>query len=108
MKMKAGVMPPDIEADSILAMRDAFGADVPLRIDPNCIWSVETSVRIGARLAGKLEYYEDPTEGKANMAAVARRVPMPLATNMCTTSWADVPETVARGAISILLSDHHL
>src|SRR5207237_9287458 len=37
----------------------------------------------------------------------ARRVPMPLATNMCTTSWADAPETVARGSISILLSDHH-
>jgi glucarate dehydratase len=69
---------------------------------------VETSVRIGTRLAGKLEYYEDPTEGKANMAAVARRVPMPLATNMCTTAWADIPETVERGSISILLSDHHL
>ena len=107
-KLKAGVLPPDEEAEAIGALHEAFGPDVPLRIDPNCIWSVETSVRFAARLAGKLEYYEDPTEGKANMAAVARRVPMPLATNMCTTSWADVPETVARGSISILLSDHHL
>jgi glucarate dehydratase len=107
-KLKAGVLPPDTEADSILAMRDAFGPEMPLRIDPNCAWSVETSVRIGRRLEGALEYYEDPTDGKANMAEVAKRVPMPLATNMCTTSWADIPETVALGSIRILLSDHHL
>ena len=42
------------------------------------------------------------------MAEVAQQVPMPLATNMCTTSWADIPETVERGSIHILLSDHHL
>ena len=107
-KLKAGVLPPDEEAATIEALYEAFGPDVPLRIDPNCIWSVETSVRIGERLEGKLEYYEDPTEGKDNMAAVARRVAMPLATNMCTTSWSDLPETVEKGSIDILLSDHHL
>jgi glucarate dehydratase len=107
-KLKAGVLPPDVEADSILAMREVLGPDTPLRIDPNCIWSVETSVRIGKRLEGVLEYYEDPTDGKANMAEVAKQVAMPLATNMCTTSWSDIPETVERSSISILLSDHHL
>ncbi|MGN6361532.1 MAG: enolase C-terminal domain-like protein [Thermomicrobiales bacterium] len=107
-KLKAGVLPPDVEADSILAMREALGPDTPLRIDPNCIWSVATSVRIGKRLEGVLEYYEDPTDGKTNMAAVAKQVAMPLATNMCTTSWSDIPETVERSSISILLSDHHL
>ena len=89
-------------------MRAAFGPEMPLRIDPNCVWSVDTSIRIGLELAGTLEYYEDPTDGKANMAEVARHVPMPLATNMCTTSWSDIPETVERGSIHILLSDHHL
>ncbi len=107
-KLKAGVLPPDEEAATIEAMYDHFGPTMPLRIDPNCIWSVETSVRIGERLQGKLEYYEDPTDGKANMAAVAQQVAMPLATNMCTTSWSDIPETVERGSIDILLSDHHL
>ena len=42
-KLKAGVLPPDEEAATIEAMYEAFGPDVPLRIDPNCIWSVETS-----------------------------------------------------------------
>ncbi|GAC1430487.1 MAG: glucarate dehydratase family protein [Chloroflexota bacterium] len=106
-KLKAGVLPPEQEVATIHALRAAFGPAVPLRIDPNSVWSVETSVKAGADLEGTLEYFEDPTEGKANMAAVARRVSMPLATNMCTTSWADIPETVDRGAIGILLSDHH-
>ena len=107
-KLKAGVLPPLEEAETIEAMYEALGPETPLRIDPNCIWGVETSVEIGKRLEGKLEYYEDPTDGKENMAAVAKRVAMPLATNMCTTSWADIPETVERGSIQILLSDHHL
>jgi len=107
-KLKGGVLPPQEEANTILALREAFGPDMPLRIDPNCAWSVPTSVAIGNELAGTLEYYEDPTNGKANMAEVAKYVPVPLATNMCTTSWADIPETVERGSIHILLSDHHL
>jgi len=107
-KLKGGVLDPMEEANTILALREALGPDVPLRIDPNCAWSVSTSIAIGLELAGALEYYEDPTDGKANMAAVARAVPMPLATNMCTVNWADIPETVARDAIRILLSDHHL
>ncbi len=107
-KLKGGVLAPPEEAATIEALHEAFGPEMPLRLDPNCIWGVETSVAVGERLAGKLEYLEDPTDGKANMAAVARRVPLPLATNMCTTSWADIPETVERGSIAILLSDHHL
>ncbi|HEY8285816.1 MAG TPA: enolase C-terminal domain-like protein [Chloroflexota bacterium] len=107
LKLKGGVLDPDQEAATIRALREAFGPDVPLRHDPNAAWSVETAVRVGHTLEGTLEYYEDPTDGKANMAAVAKQVSMPLATNMCTVSWADIPETLERGSIRILLSDHH-
>jgi glucarate dehydratase len=107
-KLKGGVLEPRQEAATIHALREAFGPDVPLRLDPNGVWSVETSVAIGNELAGELEYLEDPTSGKIAMAEVAKQVPMPLATNMCTTSWADIPETVALGSIQILLTDHHL
>jgi glucarate dehydratase len=107
-KLKGGVLEPAQEAATIHALREAFGPDVPLRLDPNCVWSVETSVAIGQNLAGALEYLEDPAAGKIAMAEVARQVSMPLATNMCTTTWADIPETVARGSIQILLTDHHM
>jgi glucarate dehydratase len=106
-KLKGGALPPDEEADSILALREAFGPDTPLRLDPNAIWSVDTAVRIGRRLEGVLEYYEDPVRGQENMAKVGRALGMPMATNMCTTSFADLPGSARLHSEDIILSDHH-
>ncbi len=107
LKLKGGVFAPDEEVQAILALREAFGPGVPLRLDPNALWTVETSIRHGKRMEGVLEYYEDPTRGQANMAEVARAVDIPLATNMCTTSFDDMPGSVRTGSESIILSDHH-
>jgi glucarate dehydratase len=106
-KIKAGVLEPDEEVRSIRLMREAFGPDVPLRIDPNTAWSLETSLRCAQELEGLLEYYEDPVVGKENMAALAKQTPLPLATNMCTVSFADLPETIRLGSVQIILGDHH-
>ncbi|GAB4462875.1 MAG: glucarate dehydratase family protein [Armatimonadaceae bacterium] len=108
LKLKGGVLPPDQEVQTIFALREAFGPDTPLRIDPNAVWSVPTAVRCGQEMAGVLEYYEDPVQGKEAMAEVARQVAMPLATNMCCTKFTDLPESIRLGSIQILLSDHHL
>jgi glucarate dehydratase len=68
-KLKGGVLHPDIEIETIRALRREFGASpvtaggYPLRIDPNCAWSVETSVRVGRELKEELSaggYLEDP------------------------------------------------
>ena len=108
LKVKGGVLSPDDEVRTIFALRDAFGPDTPLRIDPNGAWSLETAVRCGREMAGVLEYYEDPVLGKQNMADLAKQVPMPLATNMCCVSFADLPESLRLGSFGILLSDHHI
>ncbi len=108
LKLKAGVLPPDEEVRTLLALRDAFGPGTPLRIDPNAAWTLETAVRAGRELENVLEYYEDPVAGKEAMAALARQTNLPLATNMICVSFADLPETIRLGAIHILLSDHHL
>ena len=107
-KLKGGVFEPDAEVAAMRALQEAFGPEVPLRLDPNAIWSVETSIRAGRQLEGVLEYFEDPTRGQENMAAVARALDMPLATNMCTTSFADLPASLRLGSEAIILSDHHL
>ncbi|HEY2042415.1 MAG TPA: glucarate dehydratase family protein [Jatrophihabitans sp.] len=107
LKLKGGVFPPDQEIDAILALRDAFGEHA-LRIDPNGAWTVATSIEVGQRLSGVLEYLEDPTDGFEGMAEVARSVPMPLATNMCVTTFQELPPALAQGSIAIVLSDHHL
>jgi len=108
LKLKGGVLEPDREADAILCLREEFGPDVPLRLDPNAAWSVETAQRIAARLAGALEYLEDPVPGIDGMSAVAATAPMPLATNMCVTAFAHLPEAIAKRAVAIVLTDHHM
>lgn len=106
LKLKGGVFPPDEEIEAIRALREEF-PDHPLRLDPNANWTVPTSLRVAAELAGLLEYLEDPTDGIPGMAEVARESTLPLATNMCVTTFADIPEAVATGAVQVILSDHH-
>jgi glucarate dehydratase len=108
LKIKGGVLPPEEEVRTVFALREAFGPETPIRIDPNAAWSLETAVREGKRMEGTLEYYEDPVRGKEAMAELARAVNIPLATNMVTTNFRDLPETIRLGSIQILLSDHHL
>jgi glucarate dehydratase len=111
-KLKAGVYPPDQEIAAMLAMRDALGPHVPLRIDPNAAWSVETGVRVGVALADTLEYLEDPSPSMEGMAAVraslrAEGIEMPLATNMVVTSFADIAPSLQPPAVDVILGDHH-
>jgi glucarate dehydratase len=106
LKLKGGVFEPDAEAAAIEALRGEFPG-LPLRIDPNGAWTVETSIRIGRQLEGTLEYLEDPTPGIEGMAQVRRQVQLPLATNMCVVSFNDLPPAVAAGAVDVVLSDHH-
>jgi glucarate dehydratase len=106
-KLKGGVFKPRIEVDTILALRETFGADVPLRLDPNALWKVSTSIKYGREMEGILEYLEDPTRGQKNMAKVRKALKTPMATNMCTTSFQDIPNSIKIGAEDIILSDHH-
>ena len=108
LKIKGGVLSPNEEVRTVFALRDAFGPETPIRIDPNGAWSEETAITKGREMANVLEYYEDPVLGKAAMGRVAQQVAMPLATNMCCVSFADFPETIKQNSIQILLSDHHI
>lgn len=106
LKLKGGVFQPEAEAEAVGALRDAF-PDHPLRLDPNANWSVPTTLRVTPRLEGLLEYLEDPVDGNPAMAEVARATSLPLATNMCVTSFEEIPEAVALGSVSVVLGDHH-
>ena len=106
-KLKGGVFPPDEEVAAIQALYEAFGPGTPLRHDPNAIWKVETAIEAGRKMEGVLEYYEDPVRGQENMAKVRQALKMPLATNMCTTSFEDIPGSVRTHSEDIILSDHH-
>ena len=114
-KLKGGVLDPDVEIASIRALRQEFGNKYPLRIDPNCAWSVETSIEVGRALKEELSgggYLEDPCASLEGMAEVRRRllaegIDTPLASNVAVTSFADVPAAKKLDAVQIVLSDPH-
>lgn len=106
-KLKGGVFEPQVEVATMFALREAFGPKVPLRFDPNAVWKVETGIRHGREMENLLEYLEDPVRGQENMASVKKSVNIPFATNMCTTSFEDIPRSIALDSEDIILSDHH-
>ncbi len=108
LKLKGGVFEPRVETDTMLALRDAFGPSMPLRIDPNALWSLETSIKYGKELEGVLQYFEDPCRGQETMAALRKAIKIPLATNMCTTNFDELPGSIRHGSEDIILSDHHI
>ncbi|MDJ1130442.1 glucarate dehydratase family protein [Streptomyces iconiensis] len=105
-KLKGGVFPPDEEIAAVRALAAAFPGR-PVRLDPNGAWSAETSLRVAEELRDVLQYLEDPTSGTPAMAEVAKEAGIPLATNMCVTTVDEIPEAFARGAVQVVLSDHH-
>ena len=105
-KLKGGCFPPDQEVAAIKALRKAFPKH-PLRLDPNALWTIDTSIKWGRELEGVLEYLEDPCRTQEGMATVRRALKTPLATNMCTTSFDDLPGSARTASEDIILTDHH-
>ena len=105
-KLKGGVFEPAHEIACMRALHEAFPG-LPLRLDPNANWSLETSIEAARELDELLEYYEDPTPGLAGMAELARHTRLPLATNMVITTLDDFRKGAEMGSVKVLLSDHH-
>jgi glucarate dehydratase len=114
-KLKGGVLEPDIEIATIQALREEFGRVYPLRIDPNCAWSIDTSVHVGRSLKEELSdggYLEDPTATLEGMAEVRRRlrdeaIDMPMASNVAVTCFEQVVQCHKLDAVQVVLSDPH-
>jgi glucarate dehydratase len=114
-KLKAGVLDPPEEIETILQLRSEFGPHVPLRIDPNCAWSVETSVQVGEALKDALSdggYLEDPCAALEGMSEVRRRllakgIDTAFGSNVAVTTFKDVVQAHHLDAVQIVLSDPH-
>jgi len=106
LKLKGGVFHPDQEIETIQRLREEFGPQTQLRLDPNNCWGLGTAIRAGHRLREfDLEYLEDPTWGIDGMAEVSRQTGIPLATNMCVVTFDQIPPAVAQRAVAVILSD---
>lgn len=107
-KLKAGVLAPDVERETLAAMAARLGPNARLRIDPNGRWKTETAVRIGKTLKDlPMEYYEDPVHGQTAMAEVRRETGLKMSTNMCVTRFTHMAEALRVKPIDVLLADLH-
>ncbi len=107
-KLKAGVLPVDVELESLKAINQKFAGQRPLRIDPNGRWKMETALRAARRMRDlPLEYYEDPVIGQEAMAQVRKATGMTMSTNMCVTRFAHIPQALRVRPVDVILCDHH-
>lgn len=104
-KLKAGVFHPDHEIEVFRAISNAFPAH-KVRIDPNAIWSVEESIRIGHAIEDlPNDYYEDPTFGLEGMRRVKSRVRIPTATNTVVVNFEQLASCIRNDSIDVILLD---
>lgn len=107
-KLKAGVLSPESDVETIRLMREVLGPAARLRIDPNALWTFETALRACKALAPfDLEYFEDPVWGLDAMARLRRDITAPLATNMCVVSFEEIPLSVRLNGVDVILGDPH-
>ncbi|HZO91448.1 MAG TPA: enolase C-terminal domain-like protein [Chthonomonadaceae bacterium] len=108
-KLKNGVLDPAREIETVRRIRETGGNRLRnLRVDPNQVWSVETSIRtLRALDPYDVEFCEDPTWGIEGMSLVRQDTHIPLATNMCCISFDQIPLVVRTRALDIILGDMH-
>ena len=109
LKLKGGVLPPEQEFEAVRMLREAF-PESPLRWDPNGVWSVETSIKIGRKLLREgieLEYLEDPTWNLEGMSQARKSVEIPFATNMCLVAYEQLSPGIRMRSVDVILADVH-
>jgi len=84
LKFKVGIYPWRQDVEIIRLMRDTFGEDVGLRVDPQDSWTPQQALYACKRLERyNLEYVEDPIDRNDlyNLSLLRRQIKTPLATD---------------------------
>jgi O-succinylbenzoate synthase len=86
------------------AVRDALGPGGFVRVDANMMWDVDTAVtaiRAMEKCAGGLQYVEQPCHTLEELAAVRRRVDVPIAADESIRKASDPLKVAVSGAADI-------
>lgn len=104
-KLKGGVFPPDHDIEVYKTLSDAF-PEASFRLDPNSVWSVEESIRVGKAIENiNNDYFEDPTFGLEGMRRVRNFVKIPTATNTVVINFEQLASCIRNEAIDVILLD---
>lgn len=108
LKYKNGVLPPDEEIDTFIALREAFPIH-RIRLDPNAAWSLTTAIRVARSLHDfDVEYLEDPVWGLRTMQRVNAKAPwITLASNMSVFGYEDLVPAATQDILDVVLLDPH-
>lgn len=95
-KVKVGGGSLDEDADRVAAVRSALGPSGRIRLDANGAWDVDDALAAIGRLAAfDLELVEQPVAELADLAAVRRKVAVPLAADESLRSLGDARRLAA-------------
>lgn len=105
-KVKVADHPDSLTEDlaRLQAVRDALGADGFIRVDANGVWDVDTAATWIPQLdaaAGGLQYVEQPCATIEDLAAVRRRVQVPIAADESIRRAEDPLKVAVAGAADI-------
>lgn len=104
-KLKGGVFPPDHDIEVYKTLSDAF-PEASFRLDPNSVWSVEESIRVGKAIENiNNDYFEDPTFGLEGMRRVRNFVKIPTATNTVVINFEQLASCIRNETIDVILLD---
>ena len=107
LKLKGGVFPPAHDVEVTKALRAHFPHH-KIRVDPNCVWSVEDAIWVAKQIEPlDIEYFEDPVWGMAAMARVKKQTFMPLATNHIVVNPDQLAPGIKMDAVDVILIDPH-
>lgn len=107
-KYKGGVFAPRVDLEMLQALRERFGPEAGLRIDPNGLWSPQTALSVVRAMEPLgLEFCEDPCWGIEAMARLRAEVAIPFSTNMCVVDFDSLPIGIRLKAVDVVLGDPH-
>ena len=110
LKIKGGFFQPDVDIETFRLLRKRFPKEhgYEIRIDPNAVWTIETSIRVANAIEQyEPQYLEDPTDSIADHAELKKHTNIPTASNMCVSAFAHVKPNAQIGGIDVILGDHH-
>ncbi|MEK9675908.1 MAG: enolase C-terminal domain-like protein [Chloroflexota bacterium] len=110
LKIKGGFFHPDVDIETFRLLRKRFPKQdgYEIRIDPNAVWSIDTSIRVAKEIEQyEPQYLEDPTDSIADHAEVKKHTDIPTASNMCVSAFSHVKPNAQLEGIDVILGDHH-
>ncbi len=92
---------PELEIDTVKALRDGLGREAMIRLDSNMQWSLPTAMRVFREIEPyNIRNYEDPVATFEEMAELRRHFTIPISSHV-----PDIRRAVALGAPDYIVTN---